>query len=198
MIVALDPGHGGTSTGVVKGQGADLLVEKDWVLRLGLILSSRLVHLPGIRTALTRARDIDLGLNEAARIAREADADLALCLHVNSFTDPVSRGLLAFHHPAGDWKAKDAAAVIASHAPLALRRRHPQAAIATTSYQAVRNVMEPFVERRIPCVLVECGFASNNADRAYLTSQTGIHAVANAIEAGVIEFWRLSAAKHAP
>lgn len=194
LVCAIDAGHGGASTGVVRGnEGADRLVEKDWVLALALLLHDRLGSLPGVVAPLVRAEDKDLGLDEAAKGAAEYQPDLALCLHVNSSTDPYKRGLMAFHHPEGDWRAKDTAAAIALHAPGELRRLHPRATIATPlEWEAVRNVMAPYVKRQIQCVLVECGFASNNADRAYLLSPTAMHAVANAIEAGVIEFWRLS------
>ena len=194
LVCTLDAGHGGASTGVVRGnEGPDRLVEKDYVLELALLLHDRLGSLPGVIAPLVRHEDKDLGLEEAAKIAAEYQPDFALCLHVNASKETSARGLMAFHHPEGDWKAKDAAAAIALHAPGEMRRLHPRATIATPlEWEAVRNVMAPYVKRQISCVLVECGFASNNADRAYLLSPTAKHALANAIEAGVIEFWRLS------
>jgi N-acetylmuramoyl-L-alanine amidase len=211
VCVALDPGHGSCGDpgcdgagaherhwGVVRGNdGVDRLIEKDWVLELGFILANRLGHLPGVQPVLTRDEDRDLGLTEAAVISEKHGADIVLCLHVNAYTDPHERGLRTFYLP-GELEAKAIADTIAQHAPMQLRGVNPRPRIATVDqYPAVVNVLMPFAARKMCAVLVECGFASNAADRAFLITDAGKQAVANAIEAGVIEFWQSRSVKHA-
>jgi N-acetylmuramoyl-L-alanine amidase len=195
IAVALSAGHGGASTGVVKGNEWERLIEKDWVLEMALSLHDRLGLLPNVTPALTRHDDTDLGLNEDASIARDYGADLALCLHVNSYNDPKERGMRVFYWP-GQTTAKLVANAVALHAPPELREMSPRPRqSSTTLWPGVNNVLAPFVAKGICAVLIEFGFASNTGDRKFLLTDPGKAGCALAAEAGVIEFWKLESEK---
>lgn len=91
--VVIDAGHGGEDPGAVNKDGVR---EKNIVLDIARKLSERLVQIPGIRPQLTRSKDIFLPLATRVRIAQDANADLFLSIHADSFESPRPRGSSVF------------------------------------------------------------------------------------------------------
>ena len=79
--IVIDPGHGGTDTGVLSG---DATAEKTITLavaqRLRALIEARL----GIRVILTRSDDRNVSLDERSAVANNSKADLFLSLHMNA------------------------------------------------------------------------------------------------------------------
>lgn len=93
LLVVIDPGHGGAETGSI-GYGADgepELYEKKVNLQIALRANTLLVQ-AGVKTLMTRTTDTDVSLAKRAEIANEADADLFVSIHNNSFTSPDAVG----------------------------------------------------------------------------------------------------------
>ncbi|MGA7630987.1 MAG: N-acetylmuramoyl-L-alanine amidase, partial [Terriglobales bacterium] len=94
MRIVVDAGHGGRDGGTV---GRDGLFEKDLVLeigqRLGKLLESRL----GMDVIYTRQDDSYIPLDERARIANQAQADLFVSLHANYSDIPSARGVETYY-----------------------------------------------------------------------------------------------------
>jgi N-acetylmuramoyl-L-alanine amidase len=78
-VIVLDPGHGGTETGIVTGQG----VEKALMLELAISIR-RILRKSGTRmtVVLTRERDQTATLDERAAFANASGAFLFVSLHV--------------------------------------------------------------------------------------------------------------------
>ena len=80
IVVALDPGHGGTESGAVGGN----LVEKELTWKLASRVKEILDSTPGITGVLTKSKDETLNREIRARRAKDNDADLLVSFHINS------------------------------------------------------------------------------------------------------------------
>ena len=108
--VVLDPGHGGKESGAIGPAGS---AEKELVLLLARTLAQRLEQELGVRVVLTRADDVDLGLDERSALANQNKADLFISLHLNSSFGRNARGAETYFLSlqASDQRAADSAAV---------------------------------------------------------------------------------------
>lgn len=80
--VMIDPGHGGHDPGTVNRRtGAR---EKDIVLAVSRLLHEELERRAGIEPMLTRGDDRFIPLKQRPKMAREAEADLFISIHVNA------------------------------------------------------------------------------------------------------------------
>ena len=91
--VMIDPGHGGEDPGAVNQAG---LKEKHIVLDIAKKLQQRLEQIPTINAQLTRSSDIFLPLATRVRLAQDANADLFVSIHADSFTSARPRGASVF------------------------------------------------------------------------------------------------------
>ena len=80
IVVALDPGHGGTESGAVGGN----LVEKDLNWKLATRVKEILDKTPGITGVLTKTQGQTMDRETRAINAQNASADLLVSFHINS------------------------------------------------------------------------------------------------------------------
>ncbi len=80
IIVALDPGHGGTETGAIGGN----LVEKNLTWKIATKVKEILDRTQGITGILTKENHETLGRKERADRAKNNNADLLVSFHINS------------------------------------------------------------------------------------------------------------------
>lgn len=92
-VIAIDPGHGGVDPGAI-GHGG--IYEKNLVLAYSNELRKALLATGRYEVVLTRDRDIFLPLRERVRLARQAQADLFLSLHVNTHPKATTRGFSVY------------------------------------------------------------------------------------------------------
>jgi N-acetylmuramoyl-L-alanine amidase len=92
-VIVIDPGHGGVDPGAI-GHGG--VYEKNLVLAYSRDLQRALEATGHYTVVLTRDRDIFLPLRERVRLARQAEADLFLSLHVNTHPKPTTRGFSVY------------------------------------------------------------------------------------------------------
>jgi N-acetylmuramoyl-L-alanine amidase/GH25 family lysozyme M1 (1,4-beta-N-acetylmuramidase) len=87
--VVIDPGHGGSTrvggSSPNNATGPNGLLEKDVTLDLGRRVSSALAG--KARVIMTREGDDNRSLAERARVARDANADVFVSIHMNGFGD---------------------------------------------------------------------------------------------------------------
>ena len=88
--IAIDPGHGGRDPGAV---GPGKTYEKTITLSIAKRLGRRLEQDLGVEVVYTRTTDVFVRLGGRARIAREAEADLFICLHCNAGTRRAAGGM---------------------------------------------------------------------------------------------------------
>ena len=105
-VVVIDAGHGGVDPGAV---GKSKVLEKDVTLAVSKRLQA-LVQQSGARTIMVREDDSDLGtakgllkrkredLAQRVQLAMDAQAEVYLSIHANSFPDAKLTGAQAFYH----------------------------------------------------------------------------------------------------
>lgn len=172
-LVVLDPGHGGIDGGAVAEDGT---TEKDINLNIALELK-RLLEDEGVRVIMTRMSDGGLyeendkaairtlktqDMYERKRIIDEADADLTVSIHLNSFTeDGGVKGAQVFYPSEGDESIIESSKNAAEIVQTDLNRK-----INTDKQRTEMGKNDVFLlkETSGPIIIVECGFLSNRED----------------------------------
>ncbi len=87
-VIAIDPGHGGKSTGAVQFG----INEKDLDFAVSKALAEKLSEFENVEVVLTRDGDVDLSYEERVKKAYEKKADFMLSVHFNSTDNHLSTG----------------------------------------------------------------------------------------------------------
>ena len=83
FTVVIDAGHGGKDPGAVSANGR--VYEKNVTLKVALLVGESIArNHPEVKVLYTRKTDVFVGLNDRARMANKADADLFISIHVNA------------------------------------------------------------------------------------------------------------------
>ena len=88
-MIALDPGHGGRDPGAIGKRGTR---EKDVALSVAKKMKTLINRESGYRAVLTREADRFVSLRNRVKKAREAEADIFISLHADSFHSPNVKG----------------------------------------------------------------------------------------------------------
>ena len=89
LVIAIDAGHGGQDPGAVGPSGTR---EKDVTLAIARELGRQIDATPGLRSYLTRDTDVFIPLNQRARLAREAGADMFISIHADAAHNRNAKG----------------------------------------------------------------------------------------------------------
>lgn len=89
FVIALDPGHGGRDPGAIGKRGTR---EKDVALSVAKKMKTLINRTSGYRAILTREGDRFVSLRNRVKKAREAEADIFISLHADSFHKPNVKG----------------------------------------------------------------------------------------------------------
>ena len=96
MTVVIDAGHGGKDPGNL-GTGRYQTTEKDITLAVAKKTAAYIEErIPGVRVVMTRTGDTYPTLPDRVRIANDAQADLLLSIHCDSFTKSSAVGSSSF------------------------------------------------------------------------------------------------------
>lgn len=87
--VVIDAGHGGKDGGCVGAIANEKNIALSISLKLGKYIEE---NFKDVKVIYTRTTDVFLELTERARIANKANADLFICIHVNSGSTPTAIG----------------------------------------------------------------------------------------------------------
>ena len=91
FTVVIDAGHGGKDPGALSANGK--VREKDITLKVALMVGESIVKKhPEVKVLYTRKSDVFVGLNDRARMANKADADLFISIHVNAAENRSAKG----------------------------------------------------------------------------------------------------------
>ena len=196
-LVVIDPGHGGMDGGASSSGG---ISEKDINLSIARILKS-LLEKEGCRVVMTREDDRDLSNGDSEGSIRsrktedmkvrkgiidEAGADLAVSIHLNSFTqDTGVRGAQVFF-PSDDSgdnydKSSLAADIIQKKLNENINLKKERTELGKNDVFILRDI-------RCPVVIVECGFLSNPQEAEELSKNTYQVKIANTLKAGICSF----------
>ena len=83
FVVVIDAGHGGKDPGAISANGK--IYEKDVTLNVALMVGEAIKKQhPEVKVLYTRDTDVFVGLNDRARIANRANANLFISIHTNA------------------------------------------------------------------------------------------------------------------
>ncbi len=171
-IIVLDPGHGGSNTGVVAGG----LVEAEVVMDLARRIEGRLTAI-GVSVVYTRTEHSDPTEEERASIANAAGADLVLSLHCDSHDVTDASGVATFFF--GRDRTTSWSAVGEQLADLVLRE-----VVARTGLANCRSHGRSWTllqQTRMPAIRLEAGYLSSPADAAQLAQPAFRDTLAEAV-----------------
>jgi N-acetylmuramoyl-L-alanine amidase len=202
MIISIHAGHGGADRGTQAG-GID---EAAYNFGFSLSLSGMLhrAFAPIVQAVLVRDTDDLVPLSDAGDFAAERNTALAFAVHVNAHPSPNAHGLRIFadaEYPIADHTARR---IIQSY-PNELRHSRTRDAYLIDDVKLAANpwlhrawnVVRPYSQNGIPCLLLELFFASNSRDYDYAHQEwvrqqmllaicQGVAAFAQAISPGTL------------
>ena len=194
-IVVIDAGHGGKDVGavakdeegnmIIDDEGNPILTEKYLNLYIARKIRDYLTA-DGVKVVMTRDDDSYNGtemenLLARANLANNIDASLFVSVHNNSAISPKANGTEVCYTPLSS------------------------GAYGVTSMGFAQNILEPLVAAsgltnrglssrpnlavlkytKMPAVLIECAFLTNEADRAVLMDNSKLDAMAKAVAEGI-------------
>lgn len=186
LIIVIDPGHGGEDGGAV---GADGTLEKELNLTIAENVAQMLKY-SGFHVILTREDDVMLtdgkpgkkkqaDLRERLRIAQQADNNILVSIHMNKFPDQRVHGLQVYYSKNQPFSEELAKAVQQTVTDTIENDNHRPVKEATSSIYILHNA-------KIPAILIECGFLSNQGDLARLQDEIYQKTLSCAISAALI------------
>lgn len=176
--VAFIIGHGGADPGAI----ANGLVEKDMNLTTGLACRDFLLrYFDNVRVIMTRTTDVRISYNEQRNIVQRNNADLAVEIHYNFFSNPAANGMETFildspkiFDLTQKAQRKIHNSVMDYLEPLGMRDRGMR-----------RSRHWHLVNTQAPVVLVEGGFLTSPHDANILRSKAVQENVGKAIAQGI-------------
>jgi N-acetylmuramoyl-L-alanine amidase len=206
VVVVIDPGHGGRDPGAVVGD----LYEKDIVLKLAKKIEALAPKYGLLDVRLTRNDDAFLALEERAAIANTMNGNLFISLHANAFRDKTVGGIEIYHldNSRDDYsnrlamvenKISDTKSLL-NTILVGMEMSHyvkDSLQFASDLGPRLRKDLKPFdvrvrgykkgalfyvlVGARMPSLLVEVGYLTNEKERTLLTDDKYLDVLAKSI-----------------
>ena len=184
-IICLDAGHGGNDSGAIGPSGT---MEKDNTLAITLLLRD-ILESNGATVILTRDSDRNVSFPDssaseelAARveIATDANADIFISIHNDSFTSNTAVGTTTFHY--GDPQSTKLAALVQKNLVTELGTKDHSSRFA--SFYVIRY-------SKMAAILIEVAFISNPEEEVLLSSIDGRSKIAESIFQGIVNYFKV-------
>lgn len=187
ITVVVDSGHGGNDPGKVGLHGEK---EKDINLSIAKKLQRNLEH-QGIRVVMTRTDDNGLysagsvnkkreDMNRRVEIMNAPEVAFAVSIHQNSFTNSKYKGAQVFYY-----KTSEKSEALAN----SIQKSLIENVDTTNARQAKENDNYYLLKKsKIPAVIVECGFLSNEEEAGRLCDENYQEKLAWAIHMGIMQY----------
>lgn len=177
--VTIDAGHGGEDPGTIGGHGT---LEKDVTLQMALRLR-KLMQDSGMEVQMTRTKDMQIMLRPRVEIGDAFDSDVFISIHANHVDDPSVSGIETYY-----FTPKSLPLARAVHKKLIATLQRRDRGIRRNNFVVVKY-------NKMPAVLVELGYLSNPTEERLLTSPRYQQRAAEAILAGVQDYFRTRSLK---
>jgi N-acetylmuramoyl-L-alanine amidase len=188
ITVVIDPGHGGRDGGAV---GKDGTLEKDLNLSVALILKS-ILESADIHVVMTRETDIELAspdsphkkaddLNARLQLAQGQKNAVFISIHMNNFPIEKYRGFQVYYSE-NNPESLTLAQTVQSITQDALKNTEER------KVKPAGNSIFLMDHLKIPAILVECGFLSNEEERELLKNEAYQHKLALCIAASLFTY----------
>lgn len=184
-VVIIDAGHGGWDPGKISGENSEIL-EKDINLEIAKMLQNYLEQ-AGATVIMTRTSDEALAdeknadLRARNQVAVDADGDIFISIHQNSYPTEIVRGAQVFYYNKSDEGLKLAENIQSRLIEFA-DNSNDRIATSNESYYILKQI-------QIPSVIVECGFLSNNEETGKLTTNDYQERLAWSIYMGILDYY---------
>ena len=188
ITVVIDPGHGGRDGGAV---GDDGTLEKELNLAVALKLKS-ILQSADIHVIMTRETDIELAspdsphkkaddLKARLQLAHKQKNAIFVSIHMNKFPIEKYRGLQVYYSE-NHAESLTLAQTIQDRAQNTLQNTGDR------KVKPAGDSIYLMANLEIPAVLVECGFISNNEERALLKDENYQKKLALCLSTAILEY----------
>lgn len=174
--IALDAGHGGKDPGAIGVTGTK---EKDFALTMVKKIEQRLKDNKKVSAVLTRDNDKFLELSERVSIAKKKKVDIFISMHANSSGTGAS-GTESFY-------TREDSKALAD-----ILHKHLIGATGLRDRKAQKKNLHVTRETNMPAVLLETAFINNPEDEKKLFDPAFQDRVADAIVAGIYEYFGIT------
>jgi len=187
--IVIDPGHGGSKT--VGGSspnnatGPTGLLEKEAILDLALRVKAHPALL-AYRVLMTRETDVNVGINDRARVARDNKAHAFVSIHFNGFNDPRVQGTEAWIGDGGPPECKLLARGLLDRLVAANGLKDRGVKVATSNEYGVVNPANQLSTTAY--TLLEVSFMTDPVEEARLRKGAYLDQLAGAIALGIDDF----------
>jgi N-acetylmuramoyl-L-alanine amidase len=171
--VVIDPGHGGHDNGGKIGYIFEKHLALDVSLRLERYLGAK-----GIRTTLTRKRDVFIGLDERASVANRLGNCIFVSIHFNWVSYGGPSGTETFYCGSNGFPLASAI-----QSTVAAGLGTPNRGVKFARYKVLRNC-------RVPAAIMEGGFISTGKERSRILDPRYRQRLAELIGDGILRFRR--------
>lgn len=186
-IICIDPGHGGTDVGAIGHKGNKEVYEKDVTLSIALPLRDMLAS-AGAKVVMTRTTDKDVygpwadddpELQARCDVGNQANADVFVSIHIDSFSNGSVDGTTAYYYPK---TAKDLMLAQMLHQSTMNLLAIPDRGVRSGHLYVNVNT-------KMPSVLMEMGYISNAHRVQMLTSSWGPKSIARSLFKGLVDYF---------
>lgn len=176
--ICIDPGHHGGKAGLDPGAVNGDLKEAVAALAIAKKLGVKLTE-KGYIVRFTRNTDKELSLSERCRIANEFNADCFVSIHLNSAVNKAARGVETLRYSKVGALTKELAENVQSGLVEASEMKDRGVKL--------RDNLHVLKGTKMPAVLVECGFLSNDEEASKLFCADCQDDIAQGIANGIIK-----------
>lgn len=181
-LIVIDPGHGGEDLGT-QSTTKPRYKEKHLNLATAKMLENFLQYL-GYQTVLTRHKDIFISLEKRAEIANNLHCDIFVSVHYNSAPAKQADGIEIFFYRDDQEKGRVASSKLLAQLVLNKIIKNTEAksrGVKHGDLSVIRNT-------KMPAILVEGGFLTNDEEMEKLKDPNYLKRVAWGIAQGVHEY----------
>ena len=172
-LVILDPGHGGSDHGAIRGDISEKNITLDVSKRVRELLEKK-----GYEVFMTRETDETLSLQERVEISENLVPDMFVSIHVNSSNSDTPNGLETHYY-------KDNSLLLAKtlHASMLNHIQANNRGLFKSKFYVINHTTAP-------AILLEIGFMSNPIERVQLITDFRKQATAKAIAEGIDDYFK--------
>ncbi len=183
-LIVLDPGHGGSAPGAISP--IDKTKEKDLTLSITKKLNDLLKE-NGYDTLMTREEDANPSLTDRSDLANSNNATIFISIHINSIENKESvKGIETLYYPNDGQYAygrdnKSFASIVQKEL-IKETKAVDRKIVSRPNLAVLKNT-------KMPAVLIECGFLTNNEELELMKSSEYQEKLAGAVYNGIKEYF---------
>lgn len=191
FLIMLDPGHGGHDVGT-QSNSEPRYQEKSLNLVTARFVK-KFLEQSGYQVEMTRRNDSFVSLTNRAQMANDRNSYVFVSIHYNSAPSAQAKGIEVFFYQSQEEKERTAKSKRLAHTILRSVLAHTKArsrGVKHANYAVIR-------ETKMPAILIEGGFVTNEAELENLKDPTYLKRLAWGIARGIEEYIRNASAKNA-